>query len=370
MSDSHFNPTTGYGYGDKGRETLDLIYARVFGAQSALVRLNFVNGTHAITTALFGVLRPGEVLLSATGAPYDTILDSISAKTGGSLQEFGVGYKQIDLTADGGFDYPAIGAAISLPNVKMIYVQRSKGYTSRRALNIAQIGDLCEFVHKTRPDVAVFVDNCYGEFVEKLEPCHVGANLVAGSLIKNPGGGLAPTGGYIAGDDNLVQLAANRLTSVGIGGECGSTLGHNRELYQGLFMAPHTVLQAIKTALFCAKTMELLGFETAPRHDEIRYDIIQAINFGDEELVKAFCRGIQAGAAVDSYVTPEAWAMPGYDCPVIMAAGTFISGASIELSADAPIRPPYTVYMQGGLTYESGKFGIMTAIDKMLEIGK
>lgn len=367
VAESYFAGTTGYGYDDLGRDKLDEIYAELFGTQDALVRLQFVNGTHAITCALFGALKAGDVLVSAVGAPYDTLLGVVGAvnKGHGSLSDYGVEYRQVELKNDAP-DREGLAEAVRDPRVKAVLIQRSKGYATRSSLSVDKIGELCAIVRKNNPDVAILVDNCYGEFVEEKEPTHVGADLVVGSLIKNPGGGLAPTGAYIAGRRDLVEGAAMRLTCPGIGKECGSTLGNNRLLYQGLFMAPHTVAQAVKTAVFAARLMELLGYETEPRSDTVRHDIIQMIHLGGPEAVKRFCKGIQSGAPVDSYVTPEPWDMPGYDCPVIMAAGAFIQGASIELSADAPMRKPYTVYLQGGLTYESGKTGILLAVDELL----
>ena len=367
VADGYFSGTTGYGYDDLGRDKLDEIYAELFGTQDALVRLQFVNGTHAITCALFGALKAGDVLVSAVGAPYDTLLGVVGAvnKGHGSLSDYGVEYRQVELKNDAP-DREGLAEAVRDPRVKAVLIQRSKGYATRSSLSVDKIGELCAIVRKNNPDVAILVDNCYGEFVEEKEPTHVGADLVVGSLIKNPGGGLAPTGAYIAGRRDLVEGAAMRLTCPGIGKECGSTLGNNRLLYQGLFMAPHTVAQAVKTAVFAARLMELLGYETEPRSDTVRHDIIQMIHLGGPEAVKRFCKGIQSGAPVDSYVTPEPWDMPGYDCPVIMAAGAFIQGASIELSADAPMRKPYTVYLQGGLTYESGKTGILLAVEELL----
>jgi len=367
VSETLFAGTTGYGYGDKGRDTLDLIYAEIFRAEKALVRIGFVNGTHALTAAFFSALRPGDILLSATGLPYDTLqgVIGISGDYPGSLNYYGIGYRQVDLDAEGNPDYSAIEAASKDEKVRAVIVQRSRGYSERRALAVEEIGRICEIVHRVNPAASVIVDNCYGEFVEEIEPTEVGADLVAGSLIKNPGGGLAPTGGYIAGREELVEAAAMRLTVPGIGGECGCTLGHNRALYQGLFMAPHTVAQALKTAVFCAELMRLMGYESHPAPDARRSDIIQAIKFGDPELLKRFCRGIQRGAPVDSFVTPEPWDMPGYDCQVIMAAGAFIQGASIELSADGPMRPPYMAFLQGSLTYESGKLGVMLAAEHL-----
>lgn len=367
VAEGYFAGTTGYGYDDLGRDKLDEIYADLFGTESALVRIQFVNGTHAIACALFGALRAGDVLVSAVGAPYDTLLGVVGAadKGPGSLKDYGVEYRQVELL-DNKPDLEGIARAAADPRVKAILIQRSRGYSARSSLSVAEIGEMCRIIKDTDPNVAILVDNCYGEFVEALEPTHVGADLVVGSLIKNPGGGLAPTGGYIAGRRDLVEGAAMRLTVPGIGGECGCTLGQDRLLYQGLFLAPHTVAQALKTAVFAAKVMELLGYETEPRSSAVRHDIIQMIHMKSPEALQRFCKGIQSGAPVDSYVTPEPWDMPGYDCQVIMAAGAFIQGASIELSADAPMREPYTVYLQGGLTFESGKLGVLLAVQELL----
>ena len=369
VSDSCFAGTTGYGYDDLGRETLDKMYAQVFGAEAALVRINFVNGTHALTAAMFAIVKPGDTILAATGMPYDTLRSAIgiSGSCHGSLKFYGIDYAQVDLRADGTPDIEGIKAAVSDKKVTAVMIQRSRGYEDRPALTVEQIGEICAAIKSVDPSAVIMVDNCYGEFTDVIEPTDVGADLIAGSLIKNPGGGIAPTGGYIAGRKELVDRAAMRLTTPGIGGECGSTLGNNRLLYQGLFMAPHTVAQALKTAVFCAAMMKRLGIGSSPAADEKRSDIIQMIRLGSEENMRRFCLGIQAGAPVDSYVTPEPWAMPGYDCPVIMAAGAFIQGSSIELSADGPVRPPYIAYMQGGLTYESGKLGIMMAVSAMLD---
>lgn len=368
VAEAYFGGTTGYGYDDLGRDKLDLIYADLFGTEDALVRIGFVNGTHAISAALFSCLRPGDVLVSAVGAPYDTLLGVIGVvdKGTGSLKDFGVGYRQVDLTPEDTPDLEELARAVREPNVKAVLIQRSKGYSTRASLSVDEIGEMCAIIRENAPHVAILVDNCYGEFVEEKEPTHVGADLVVGSLIKNPGGGIAPTGAYLAGRHDLIEGAAMRLTCPGIGKECGSTLGNNRLLYQGLFMAPHTVAQAVKTAAFAAAIMELLGYQTEPTSTAVRHDIIQMIHLGGPEAVKKFCKGIQSGAPVDSYVTPEPWDMPGYDCQVIMAAGAFIQGASIELSADAPMREPYTVYLQGGLTYESGKAGVMLAVEELL----
>ena len=369
VSDSCFAGTTGYGYDDLGRDTLDAIYAQVFGTEAALVRLGFVNGTHALTTAMFAMVKPGDTILAVTGTPYDTLRSAIgiSGDCHGSLKFYGVNYAQVDLAADGGPDLEAIRKAAADPRVSAVMIQRSRGYEDRKAMTVPEIGRICETVKAVNPTASIMVDNCYGEFTDVIEPTQVGADLIAGSLIKNPGGGLAPTGGYVAGKAELVERAAMRLTTPGIGGECGSTLGNNRLLFQGLFMAPHVVAQALKTAVFCAAMMQELGIESSPGVEEERSDIIQMIKLGSPERMARFCLGIQAGAPVDSYVTPEPWPMPGYDCPVIMAAGSFIQGSSIELSADGPIRPPYTVYMQGGLTYESGKLGIMMAVSAMMD---
>ena len=369
VSDSHFVATTGYGYDDLGRDTLDRVYADIMGAEDALVRHNFISGTHTISTALFAVLRPNDILVSITGKPYDTLEEviGIQGEAGnGSLKDFGVKYVQIDLKHDGTPDLEQIKFTLTHMNVKAVTIQRSKGYGWRPTYSAKDIGALIEFVKEISSETICIVDNCYGEFVETEEPTAYGADLIAGSLIKNPGGGLAPTGGYIAGKQKYVELCAYRLTSVGIGKEAGASLGFNRQMYQGLFMAPHVVSQALKAAVLCSAVFETLGFEVDPKPNEIRHDIIQSIKFGDPDKVTAFCQGIQKGAPVDSFVTPEPWDMPGYSSQVIMAAGAFVQGASIELSADAPIKPPYIAYMQGGLTYESAKLGIMVAADKML----
>lgn len=369
VSETHFTGSTGYGYGDRGRDTLDQIYASVFGCEDALVRINFVNGTHALTAALFAMLRPGDILLSAIGAPYDTLQSAIgiSGDAPGNLRQFGIGYRQVNPAPDGGPDLQELARAAARPGVRAVLIQRSRGYSTRPALNIEQIAAMIRAVRAASPSVWILVDNCYGEFVEPLEPTDVGADLIAGSLIKNPGGGLCLTGGYIAGRHELVEAAAMRLTSPGIGRECGCTLDQNRSLYQGFFMAPHTTAQALKTAAFCARIMELLGYKTSPASDARRSDIVQTIEFGCADDLCRFCRGIQAGAPVDSFVTPEPWDMPGYTDQVIMAAGAFVQGASIELSADGPLRPPYTAYMQGGLTWESGKIGILRAVEELLK---
>jgi len=359
ISASHFDSTTGYGYDDKGRDALDRIYAKVFGKEAAFVRHNLVSGTHALTVALFGILRPGDVMLSVTGKPYDT-LDEVIGLSGnpgdGSLRDFGVIYRETPLGAD-------FTPELSDKAVKMVYIQRSKGYLDRPTLSVADINEITAKVHSVRPDVFVVVDNCYGEFTEENEP---DADLLVGSLIKNPGGGIAESGGYVAGSAKAVELVSYRFTCPGIGLECGATLGQNRNMYKGLFFAPHTVAQALKTAHFAAYVFEKLGFDVYPLWQEKRYDIIQTVRLGDPEKLCAFCRGIQAGSPVDSFARPEPWAMPGYSDEVIMAAGTFTQGASLELSADGPIRAPYIVFMQGGLTYESGKIGILSAAREVL----
>ncbi len=368
VSERHLLGTTGYGYDDAGREALERIYATVFEAESALVRQQFVSGTHALAACFFGVLRPGDTLLFATGNPYDTLEEVVGLRGGGdmgSLADWGVSCKVVPLLEDGAPDFDAIRAAMD-DSVKMVAMQRSKGYAWRKSLFVDDLGEIIRFVKEIKPEVICMVDNCYGEFVEEKEPTAVGADLMAGSLIKNPGGGLAPTGGYIAGRRDLVEKVACRLTAPGIGGEVGATLDVNRLFYQGLFLAPHTVLQSMKSSALAAKMLELAGFDTCPTSDEDRTDIIQAVKLGDSEKVCAFCQGIQKGSPIDSQVTPMPWDMPGYESPVIMAAGTFVSGASIEISADAPIREPYAVYLQGGLTYESAKIALLCAIDKIL----
>lgn len=367
VSEPCFAGTTGYGYDDLGRETLDKVWAQVFGAESALVRVNFVNGTHAIASALFAALKPGDTLLSVMGAPYDTLRTAIgiSGSAHGSLREYGVAYAQVD-TLDGGPDLDAIVRAAREIRPAAALVQRSRGYDSRRALTVPEIGEIIRVIKSASPETAVVVDNCYGEFTDTAEPTMVGADLIAGSLIKNPGGGLAPSGGYIAGRADLVENAACRLTVPGIGGECGATFGLNRSLYQGLFLAPHTTAQALKTAALCAAMLEALGYETFPASGEFRSDIIQTVVLRSGENLLKFCRGIQSGSPVDSFVTPEAWQMPGYEDQVVMAAGAFIQGSSIELSCDGPMREPYLAFLQGGLTYEAGRLGVMAAVAEML----
>lgn len=364
VSDNLFAGTTGYGYDDHGRDTLDRIYADLFGTEAALVRIGFVNGTHTLSCAMFSAVSAGDTVLSVTGPAYDTLQNTITGDQCGSMKRYGIAYKQVDLV-DGRPDLPAIAKAVRDDTIKLVFIQRSRGYAVRQTLSCADIGEICKTVRDAGSNAVIMVDNCYGEFVEAIEPTQVGADLVAGSLIKNPGGGLAPTGGYIAGRADLVENASYRLTAPGIGGECGATLGQNRLLYQGTFMAPHTTAQALKTAIFCAKVMEMLGYEVSPKAEEPRFDIIQTIAFGAPDPLRRFCEGIQAGAPVDSFVTPEPWAMPGYEDPVIMAAGAFVQGASIELSADAPMREPYVCYMQGGLTYASGKAGILLAAERI-----
>lgn len=365
VSESHFVSTSGYGYDDLGRDTLDKVYAELFECEDALVRHNFISGTHALSTALFGVLRTGDTMLSVTGRPYDTLMDVIgieSSDGNGSLKDFGIDYLQTELNEEGMPDYEKIKQILSEKSIKLVFIQRSKGYGWRRTYSSSEIGEIIRFVKEISPDTLCVVDNCYGEFTEIHEPTAYGADLCVGSLIKNPGGGLAQTGGYIAGTKRCVELCAYRLTSVGIGKECGASLGMNKSMYQGLFMAPHTVSQAIKSAILCASVYEMLGFEVDPKPQDARMDIIQSIKFNSPEKLIAFCKGIQKGAPVDSFVSPEPWDMPGYHEQVIMAAGAFVQGASIELSADAPIKPPYIAYMQGGLTYESAKLGIIMSV--------
>ena len=364
-----FAATTGYGYDDVGREKLERVYADVFHTEAALVRPQIVCGTHALTVALSANLRPGDELLSPVGAPYDTLQKVIGIRPSPcSLAEHGVGYRQVELTADGGFDWPAIAAAIN-ERTRLVTIQRSKGYTTRPSFSCAQLGELIRFVKEQKPNVLVMVDNCYGEFVETCEPSDFGADMVVGSLIKNPGGGLAPIGGYICGTAACLERCAYRLSAPGLGQEVGANLGLLPSFYQGLFLAPTVTAGALKGAIFAAKLYEQLGFRVVPAGDETRYDIIQAVELGSEAGMRAFCRGIQQAAPVDSYVEPIPWAMPGYDDPVIMAAGAFVQGSSIELSADGPVRPPYAVYFQGGLTWYHAKLGILLSLQRLADAG-
>ena len=372
VSEAAMAGSTGYGYDDRGREILERVMAQAMGAEDALMRHNFVSGTHTLTVALFGILRPGDKILSLTGRPYDTIIGvfGIDGKSDGSLADFGVEYRQAELLPDGMPDIARIKEMLKADKYKMAYIQRSRGYSTRPSLTAEDIEKLCKAVREVSPDSVIMVDNCYGEFTEKKEPCEVGADIVAGSLIKNPGGGIAPTGGYIAGRHDLVEKCAARLTCPGVGREVGATLGHSRELYMGLFAAPHVVGEAMKTAVYAAALFENLGFEVSPKSDEKRGDIIQCVTLGTKEGLVAFCQGMQSGAPVDSFVVPEPWDMPGYDDPVIMAAGAFTLGASIELSADGPLREPYAAWMQGGLNFHSARAGVLLAAQKMLEKGE
>lgn len=361
--------TTGYGYNDIGRETLEAVYASVFHAEDALVRPQITCGTHALALALISNLRPGDELLSPVGKPYDTLEEVIGIRPSkGSLAEYGISYRQVDLCPDGSFDYEGIRAAVN-DKTRLVTIQRSKGYQTRPTLSVKRIGELISFLKQIKPDIICMVDNCYGEFVERMEPTDAGADMVVGSLIKNPGGGLAPIGGYIAGKKECVENAAYRLTSPGLGKEVGASLGILRDFYHGLFLAPTVTAGALKGAVFAANIYERLGFPVVPNSTESRHDIIQAVTFGTAEGVIAFCKGIQAAAPVDSFVTPEPWDMPGYDAPVIMAAGAFVSGSSIELSADGPMKPPYAVYFQGGLTFDHARFGIMKTLQNIVDAG-
>ena len=361
--------TTGYGYNDIGRDTLEAVYASVFHTEDALVRPQITCGTHALALALMSNLRTGDELLSPVGKPYDTLEEVIGIRDSkGSLREYGISYKQVDLLEDGSFDFDNIAKAIN-EKTKLVTIQRSKGYQTRPTLSVARIGELIQFIKNIKPNVICMVDNCYGEFVEEIEPSDVGADMVVGSLIKNPGGGLAPIGGYIAGKKECVENAAYRLTSPGLGKEVGASLGVLSSFYQGLFLAPTVTAGALKGAIFAANIYERLGFGVVPNGSESRHDIIQAVTFGHAEGVIAFCQGIQAAAPIDSYVTPEPWDMPGYDAQVIMAAGAFVSGSSIELSADGPIKPPYAVYFQGGLTWQHAKFGILKSLQSLVDKG-
>ena len=370
VAEMHLNGTSGYGYNDDGRDTLEQVYADIFKAEAALVRPQIICGTHALNIALSSNLRPGDELLSPVGKPYDTMDEIIGIRPSkGSLAEYGVSYRQVDLLADGSFDYENIKKAIN-EKTKLVTIQRSKGYASRPTLSVERIGELISFIKEIKPDVICMVDNCYGEFVERIEPTEVGADMIVGSLIKNPGGGLAPCGGYIAGTKECVEQAAYRLSSPGLGKEVGATIGGvNKEFYQGLLLAPTVVAGALKGAIFAANAYEKLGFKVVPDGKEERYDIIQAVELRSAKGLIAFCKGIQAAAPVDSFVTPEPWAMPGYDDDVIMAAGAFVQGSSIELSADGPLREPYAAYFQGGLTWYHAKLGIIMSMQKMYEEG-
>lgn len=369
VSEACFGASSGYGYNDLGRETLEQVYADTFHTEACLVRPQITCGTHALAIALFGNLRPGDELLSPVGKPYDTLEEVIGIRpSNGSLAEYGVKYRQVDLLEDGTFDYENIRKAVN-EKTKLVTIQRSKGYQTRPSFSVKQIGELISFVKQIKPDVICMVDNCYGEFVEEMEPTDVGADMIVGSLIKNPGGGLAPIGGYIVGRRDCVERAAYRLTAPGLGKEVGASLGVSQSLYQGLFLSPTVVAGALKGAIFAANVYEKLGFGVVPNGTESRHDIIQAITFGTPEGVIKFCEGIQAAAPVDSFVTPEPWAMPGYDSDVIMAAGAFVQGSSIELSADGPIKPPYAVYFQGGLTWYHAKLGILMSLQKLVDAG-
>jgi cystathionine beta-lyase family protein involved in aluminum resistance len=368
VSDSHFIPTTGYGYDDNGRDTLEIIYADVFGGEAGLVRPQIISGTHAISIALFGILRPGDELLYITGKPYDTLEEIVGIRGSGvgSLKEFKIDYNTVDLTEDGQVDFAAVQKAIT-EQTKMIGIQRSKGYATRPSFTIQEIKEMISFVKEINPEIVVFVDNCYGEFVEELEPCHVGADLIAGSLIKNPGGGLAKTGGYIVGKKEYVEACSYRLTSPGIGAEAGASLYSLQEMYQGFFLAPHVVGQALKGAIFTSAFLEKLGMNTQPKWDANRTDLIQSVQFDDRNKMVAFCQAIQFASPVNSHVTPYPSYMPGYEDDVIMAAGTFIRGASIELTADGPTREPYVAYVQGGLTYSHVKIAVLTAVNSLID---
>lgn len=370
ISETHFHPSTGYGYNDRGRDTLEKLYADIFSSEDALVRQTITTGTHAIAIVLFGCLRPGDVLLSVSGKPYDTLeevigIREVSGDTG-SLKDFGVSYRQIELKNDGTPDYDAIRDTID-QNTKMVFLQRSKGYLRRPALSVSAIGEVVKTVKSKKKDCIVFVDNCYGEFTDTMEPTDVGADVVAGSLIKNPGGGLAPSGGYIAGNPAVIEMAASRYNVPGLGKETGCTLGDPRLLYQGLYMAPHVVAESLKGMVFAAALLEEFGFESYPKYNDTRNDIVQSLYFNNKEQLIAFCQGIQAGSPVDAFVTPYPWEMPGYDSEVIMAAGAFVQGSSLELSMDAPLKEPYTGYLQGGLTYENVKLALMVSLKNLFE---
>lgn len=368
ISEVHLGLTTGYGYDDIGRDTLDKVYADIFGTETALVRHNIVSGTHALCTCFFGILRPGDTLLSVTGKPYDTLEEVIGIRGSGngSLRDWGVKYKQVDLLPDGAPDYKIISDAIT-KDVKMVSLQRSKGYAWRKSLSVQDIGNIIECIKTKNKDIVCLVDNCYGEFADTIEPTNVGADIAVGSLIKNPGGGLSLTGGYIAGTSEAIEKISYRLTAPGIGAEVGATLGMNRNMYQGIFLAPHTVAQSMKTATLASRMLELLGYPVCPSSSEKRNDIIQAVKLGSREKLCAFCSGIQRGAPIDSFVTPSPWDMPGYEDQIIMAAGAFVSGSSIEISADGPVKEPFTAYMQGALTYETGKIAVLCAANDIME---
>lgn len=369
LAEAHFGTSTGYGYNDIGRDTLEAVYASIFHTEDALVRPQIMCGTHALNVALCGNLRPGDELLSPVGKPYDTMDEIIGIRPSvGSLAEYGVTYRQVELLPDGSFDYEGIRNAIN-EKTKLVTIQRSKGYAQRPTLSVEQIGELIKFIKEIKPSVICMVDNCYGEFVETIEPSDVGADMVVGSLIKNPGGGLAPVGGYIAGKKECVERAAYRLSSPGLGKEVGATLGLNQSFFQGLFLAPTVTAGAVKGAIFAANVYEKLGFKVIPDSKEPRYDIIQAVELKSAQAMVEFCKGIQAAAPVDSFVTPEPWAMPGYDSDVIMAAGAFVQGSSIELSADGPVKEPYTVFFQGGLTWYHAKLGILMSLQKLVDAG-
>lgn len=371
VSEMHLGVSTGYGYDDVGRDTLDKVAAKAFGAEDALIRHSFASGTHTLSVALFGILRPGDTVIVLTGRPYDTITGvfGVDEKLDGSLKDFGVNYEQVELLSDGTPDIEEIKLRLSSKHYKMAYIQRSRGYSIRKSLLISQIEELCSTVKSVSPDTVVMVDNCYGEFVETREPTQVGADLMAGSLIKNPGGGIAPGGGYIAGKKEYIEMCSHRMTCAGVGREVGATLGHNRELYMGFFAAPHTTAEALKTAVYASALFSLLGYTVSPKTDEARADIIEIINLKSKDALISFCQGLQSGSPVDASAVPTPAPMPGYSDEVIMAAGAFTGGASIELSADAPLREPFCVYMQGGLNFYSGKVGILLAADRLIKDG-
>ena len=371
VSEMHLGVSTGYGYGDTGRDTLDKVVAKTFGAEDALIRHSFASGTHTLSVALFGILRPDDTVLVLTGRPYDTITGvfGIDEKTDGSLKDFGINYEQVELNSNGKPDISAIKSRLKEKKYKMAYIQRSRGYSLRKSLFVNEIKELCDAVKSISPDTVIMVDNCYGEFVETTEPTEVGADLMAGSLIKNAGGGIAPCGGYIAGKKEYIEMCAHRMTCAGVGREVGATLGHNRELYMGFFAAPHTTAEALKTAVYSSALFSLLDFETSPKTDEPRADIIEIINLKEKKALISFCQGLQSGSPVDASAVPYPAPMPGYDDEVIMAAGAFTGGASIELSADAPLREPYAVYMQGGLNFYSAKVGVLLAADRLFKDG-